>query len=177
MGVQKWQGTLSLSTFPTLYILYSHLSLTSLSLLKKCSKSSSLHAPTFRSQEGFAVRLEAKSLLESLLSLQAHTHTPTCEYKCSRRTESARMWRWVIPTVYQRKVKGQQRGRVQPVGHQMKGCYSVGDSITLELSCGPFCSYGRECRAGGNDRICTRCMGWNRHALWLHCRCMGPALS
>ena len=34
-----------------------------LSLLEKCSKSSSLHAATFRSQEGFAERLEAKSLL------------------------------------------------------------------------------------------------------------------
>ena len=43
----------------------------SLSLLEKSSKSSSLHAPTFRRQEGFAERLEAKSLLESLLSLQA----------------------------------------------------------------------------------------------------------
>ena len=32
----------------------------SLSLSEKYSKSSSLHAPTFRSQEGFAVRLEAK---------------------------------------------------------------------------------------------------------------------
>ena len=70
-------GSEDLKTFPTLYILYSHLSLCSLSLLEKCSKSSSLHAPTFRSQEVFAVRLEAKSLLESLLvSRHPRIHKP-----------------------------------------------------------------------------------------------------
>ena len=53
----------------------SHPLFVSLSLSEKSSKSSTLHAPIFRSQEEIAEHLEAESLLESLLSLHAQGTT------------------------------------------------------------------------------------------------------